>query len=61
MSLILLKKEGWGRLGKGNVVRFNTIAAMYPIWCVRTVKQSEPTVLSDNFQIMFRGDIDRDI
>jgi len=58
----VVKKEGWGSgWTSGNVVRFNTIAAMYPIWCVRTVKQSEPSVLSDNFQIMFRGDIDRDI
>lgn len=58
----IVQKEGWGTgWVSGNVVRFNTIAAMYPIWCVRTVKQSEPTVLSDNFQIMFRGDIDRDI
>ena len=55
-----LKKEGWGAgWANGNVLRFNTIAAMYPIWCIRTVKQSEPTVLSDNFQIMYRGDIDR--
>lgn len=58
----ILKKEGWGAgWVSGNVLRFNTIAAMYPIWCIRTVKQSEPTVLSDNFQIMYRGDIDRDI
>lgn len=57
-----LKKEGWGTgWVSGNVLRFNTIASMYPIWCIRTVKQSEPTVLSDNFQIMYRGDIDRDI
>lgn len=57
-----LKKEGWGTgWVSGNVLRFNTIAAMYPIWCIRTVKQSEPTTLSDNFQIMYRGDIDRDI
>ncbi len=57
-----VKKEGWGAgWANGNVLRFNTIAAMYPIWCIRTVKQSEPTVLSDNFQIMYRGDIDRDI
>ena len=57
-----VKKEGWGvGWANGNVLRFNTIAAMYPIWCIRTVKQSEPTVLSDNFQIMYRGDIDRDI
>ena len=57
-----VKKEGWGAgWVSGNVLRFNTIAAMYPLWCIRTVKQSEPTVLSDNFQIMYRGDIDRDI
>lgn len=55
-----VKKEGWGNgWASGNVLRFNTIAAMYPIWCIRTVKQSEPTTLSDNFQIMYRGDIDR--
>ncbi|WHP07610.1 hypothetical protein QLH32_04590 [Acinetobacter corruptisaponis] len=57
-----VKKEGWGTgWVSGNVLRFNTIAAMYPIWCIRTVKQSEPTTLSDNFQIMYRGDIDRDV
>ena len=57
-----VKKEGWGAgWASGNALRFNTIAAMYPIWCIRTVKQSEPTTLSDNFQIMYRGDIDRDI
>lgn len=57
-----IKKQGWGvGWASNNVLRFNTVAAMKPIWCIRTVKQSEPTTLSDNFQIMFRGDIDRDI
>ena len=56
----VIKKEGWGSgWSSGNVLRFNTVAAMFPVWCVRTVKQSEPTTLSDNFQIMYRGDIDR--
>lgn len=55
-----VKKEGWGGgWASGNVLRFNTIAATYPVWVIRTVKQSEPTVLSDQFQIMLRGDIDR--
>jgi hypothetical protein len=55
-----VKKEGWGSgWVSGNVLRFNTIAATFPVWCIRTVKQSEPTVMSDQFQIMFRGDIDR--
>ena len=55
-----VKKEGWGSgWASGNVLRFNTIAATYPVWVIRTVKQSEPTALSDQFQIMLRGDIDR--
>ena len=55
-----VKKEGWGAgWASGNVLRFNSIAATYPVWVIRTVKQSEPTVLSDSFQIMLRGDIDR--
>lgn len=56
----IVKKEGWGSgWASGNALRFNTVAANYPIWVIRTVKQSEPTVLSDQFQIMLRGDIDR--
>lgn len=55
-----IKKEGWGSgWASGNVVRFNTIAAMHPVWVIRTVKQSEPKLISDDFQIMLRGDIDR--
>lgn len=60
MPYFTVKKEGWGAgWASGNVLRFNTIAATYPVWVIRTVKQSEPTVLSDQFQIMLRGDIDR--
>lgn len=56
----IIKKEGWGSgWASGNTLRFNTIATNHPIWVIRTVKQSEPTVLSDSFQIMLRGDIDR--
>jgi len=55
-----VKKEGWGAgWVSGNVLRFNTVAANFPVWVIRTVKQSEPTVMSDQFQIMLRGDIDR--
>ena len=56
----IVKREGWGAgWTSGNVLRFNTVAANFPVWVIRTVKQSEPTVLSDEFQIMLRGDIDR--
>ena len=55
-----VKAEGWGSgWASGNVLRFNTIASTYPIWAIRTVKQSEPSQISDQFQIMLRGDIDR--
>jgi len=55
-----IKKEGWGSgWASGNAVRFNTVAANFPVWAIRTVKQSEPAVISDQFQIMLRGDIDR--
>lgn len=58
----LIKKEGWGAgWVNGNALRFNTIAANYPIWMLRTVQSSEPAELSDLFQIMLRGDIDRHI
>jgi len=57
----IIKKEGWGQgWVSGNVLRFNTVAATFPVWVIRTVKQSEPSVLSDQFQIMLRGDIDRE-
>ncbi|AXQ22571.1 hypothetical protein BEN71_11020 [Acinetobacter wuhouensis] len=56
----IVKKEGWGAgWANSNVLRFNSISAMYPVWVIRTVKQSEPTQVSDQFQIMLRGDIDR--
>lgn len=56
----VIKKEGWGAgWANSNVLRFNSISAMYPVWAIRTVKQSEPTELTDQFQVMLRGDIDR--
>lgn len=56
----VIKASGWGAgWASGNVLRFDTKAATYPIWCIRTVKQSEPSLLSDQFQLMLRGDIDR--
>lgn len=55
-----LRALGWG-LGwaAGNVLRFNTAGANYPIWLARTVLQGPVTNQYDNFQIQIRGDIDR--
>ncbi|WP_316150050.1 hypothetical protein [Cupriavidus sp. BIC8F] len=46
---------GWAA---GNVLRFNTAAANYPLWLARTVLQSSATGQSDSFRLQIRGDID---
>jgi len=55
-----LKALGWGAgWSVGNVLRFNTAAANYPVWLARTVLQGPATTLNDSFQMQVRGDIDR--
>ncbi len=55
-----LKAAGWGSgWAAGNVLRFNTAAANFPIWVARTVLQGPATQDSDSFVIQIRGDIDR--
>ena len=51
---------GWG-LGwaTGNILRFNTIGAMTPIWVVRTVQQGPNTGIEHSFTLLSRGDVDR--
>jgi hypothetical protein len=50
---------GWGSgWATGNVLRFNTIGAMFPVWVVRTVQQGPETVPDDQFTILIRGDVD---
>ncbi|MDP3651125.1 MAG: hypothetical protein Q8R67_05510 [Rhodoferax sp.] len=55
-----LKAGGWGSgWAAGNVLRFNTAAANFPVWVARTVLQGPATQTNDSFQIQIRGDIDR--
>jgi hypothetical protein len=55
-----LNKLGWGTgWAAGNVLRFNTAAANYPVWLARTVLHGPATALNDSFQLQVRGDIDR--
>lgn len=55
-----LQALGWGSgWAAGNVLRFNTAAANYPVWLARTVLQGPATALKDSFQLQVRGDIDR--
>lgn len=50
---------GWGNgWATGNVLRFNTIGAQFPIWVVRTVQQGPETVTNDSFTLLVRGDVD---
>ena len=57
----IVESGGWG-LGwsAGNVLRFNTIGANYPIWIARTVMQSEPAGDSDTFRLQIRGNVNAD-
>ncbi|MBL0422575.1 hypothetical protein JI739_19680 [Ramlibacter sp. AW1] len=50
---------GWGAgWAVGNVLRFNTVGAMFPVWVVRTVQQGPETVPDDQFTLLVRGDVD---
>ena len=51
---------GWGiGWAAGNVLRFNTIGAMTPVWVVRTVQQGPNTGTEHSFTLLSRGDVDR--
>jgi hypothetical protein len=50
---------GWGNgWATGNVLRFNTIGAQFPVWVVRTVQQGPESVAHDAFTLLIRGDVD---
>ena len=50
---------GWGTgWVAGNVLRFNTIGAQFPVWVVRTVQQGPESVPDDQFTLLIRGDVD---
>jgi hypothetical protein len=51
---------GWGTgWSAGNVLRLNTVGAMFPVWVVRTVQQGAESVQDDSFTLLVRGDVDR--
>jgi hypothetical protein len=51
---------GWGAgWAAGNVLRFNTTGALYPVWVVRTIQQGPESVIDDAFTLLIRGDVDR--
>lgn len=51
--------EGWNSgWSAGNVYRFNTEGANFPLWCGRAIHPSEPTTLYDSMSVQMRGDVD---
>lgn len=58
--MMKLKAAGFSAGGRaGNVLRFNTNAANYPVWVVRTVLQSNATNIDHSFSLEFKGNKDR--
>lgn len=54
-----LDVEGWGSgWSVGNIVRFNTIGAMFPVWMIRTVQQGPEAAADYSFLTIVRGDVD---
>ncbi len=50
---------GWGSgWAAGNALRFDTTAANYPIWCVRTVRPGPGTGAADAFTLALLGNAD---
>jgi hypothetical protein len=50
---------GWGTgWTVGNVLRLNTVGAMFPVWCVRTIQQGPNTGTEHSFTLLSRGDVD---
>ncbi|WP_218239761.1 hypothetical protein [Comamonas fluminis] len=43
----------------GNILRINTVGALYPFWIVRTIQPGPETGIEHNFSILARGDVNR--
>lgn len=55
-----VKADGWGAgWAVGNGLRINTVGAMQPFACIRTVQPSEAAGTDYSFGLTVRGDVDR--
>lgn len=51
---------GWGNgWSVGNILRINTVGALFPFWLLRTVQQGPEAGLDYNFTVLTRGDVNR--
>lgn len=57
-----MQPAGWGGgWAIGNIVRINTVGAMFPVWMVRTVQQGPESAADYSFLTIVRGDVDNPI
>lgn len=55
-----IRPLGWGQgWAVGNIVRINTVGALYPFWVVRTIQPGPETGIEHRFSILARGDVNR--
>lgn len=55
-----IKPLGWGSgWAVGNILRINTVGALYPFWVVRTIQPGPETGIEHSFSILARGDVNR--
>jgi len=48
--------SGWAA---GNAIRIDTVGALFPLWCIRTVQMGASSVIDDRWTLLVRGDVDR--
>jgi hypothetical protein len=50
---------GWGSgWSTGNILRINTVGAMFPFWIIRTIQAGPETGTHHDFTMLVRGDVD---
>ena len=55
-----IRALGWGTgWSTGNILRINTVGALFPLWVVRTIQQGPESGLDYSFSLLTRGDVDR--
>ncbi|QXV72265.1 hypothetical protein Acf1_00068 [Acidovorax phage ACF1] len=55
-----IRALGWGTgWSVGNILRINTVGALFPLWVVRTTQQGPEAGLDYKFSLLTRGDVDR--
>jgi hypothetical protein len=51
---------GWGSGWEiGNIVRMDTVGAIFSYWAVRTVQAGPEAGIEHSFALLARGDVDR--